>query len=79
MSIILALATTFAFAILIGMHFIQKQETKSTSNEGSCNNELEWECSKCSKINTQQNAARIVKVGKVEKETEQSRCWGIHP
>ena len=50
MSIILATA----FAILVGMHFIQQQqqETKSTSNEGSCNNELEWKCSKCNKINT---------------------------
>ena len=53
MSIILATA----FAILVGMHFIQQQqETKSRhkiSNEGSGNNELEeWECSKCNKKNT---------------------------
>ena len=49
MSIILATG----FAILVGMHFIQQLETNSTSNEGiSCNNELEWECSKCNKINT---------------------------
>jgi len=49
MSIILATG----FAILVGMHFIQQQETKSqhkTNKEG--NNELEWECSKCNKINT---------------------------
>jgi len=47
MSIILATA----FAILVGMHFIQQQETKSQHKEGSCN-ELEWECIKCNKINT---------------------------
>jgi len=52
MSIILATG----FAILVGMHFIQQQETKSqhkTNKEVSCNNdELDWECSKCNKINT---------------------------
>jgi len=47
MSIILATA----FAILVGMHYIQqKQETKSQHKEG--NNKLEWECSKCNKKNT---------------------------
>jgi len=48
MSIILATA----FAILVGMHFIQQQEKSQYKEEGSCNNELEWECSKCNKINT---------------------------
>jgi len=52
MSIILATA----FAILVGMHFIQQkqQETSKIKSqpEGSGNNELEWECSKCNKINT---------------------------